>query len=407
MQPSWSPHGRRIAYWGVPVRGGGARARLDGVRRTAAKTGARHPGRLSRLEPGLVSGRTPLYFASDRSGSMNLWRVPIDEASGRVLGEPEPVTTSSPWSAAAQPVPGRPAHRLRQRTSDGTPEKRRLRPRQRGRVVGSPVPVTGAPKRPLGRRVSRRPVARLRPASPRGRTSSSSAGRHRPAPAHQRPPQATALPALVAGRPAHPFYSNRSGRYEAWTIRPTAAGPSRSRGARRPALTYADLVARRPAAACSLRDRQRSRSTCRGLWPGAAAPAPPRLRPAREQFARHLLVRRRDWPAARSGATGPLPPGDRPLLVRDRPLRAADRPGATPDVGARRRTVAALPGAAAGSDVSTCGRGRTASSSTPPPRLLLLLANASRGRAPPLPGAHRREGDVWMIAWMLNESAKL
>src|SRR5215472_9635883 len=36
-----------------------------------------------------------LYFASDRGGSMNLWRVPIDEKSGKVLGEVEPVTTPS------------------------------------------------------------------------------------------------------------------------------------------------------------------------------------------------------------------------------------------------------------------------------------------------------------------------
>jgi Tol biopolymer transport system component len=34
-----------------------------------------------------------LYFASDRQGSMNLWRAPIDEASGRVLGDLEPITT--------------------------------------------------------------------------------------------------------------------------------------------------------------------------------------------------------------------------------------------------------------------------------------------------------------------------
>lgn len=34
-----------------------------------------------------------LYFSSDRGGSMNFWRVPIEEKSGKVLGEPEPVTT--------------------------------------------------------------------------------------------------------------------------------------------------------------------------------------------------------------------------------------------------------------------------------------------------------------------------
>ena len=29
---------------------------------------------------------------------MNLWRVAIDQATGRLLGEPEPVTTPSIWS---------------------------------------------------------------------------------------------------------------------------------------------------------------------------------------------------------------------------------------------------------------------------------------------------------------------
>ena len=29
---------------------------------------------------------------------MNLWRVPVDEASGTVLGQPQPVTTPSPYS---------------------------------------------------------------------------------------------------------------------------------------------------------------------------------------------------------------------------------------------------------------------------------------------------------------------
>ncbi len=34
-----------------------------------------------------------LYFISDRGGSPDLWRVRIDEASGRVEGELQPVTT--------------------------------------------------------------------------------------------------------------------------------------------------------------------------------------------------------------------------------------------------------------------------------------------------------------------------
>jgi dipeptidyl aminopeptidase/acylaminoacyl peptidase len=51
-----------------------------------------------------------LYFASDRSGSMNLWRVALSERSGRVSSTPEPVTTSSEWSAL--PSLSRDWHRL-------------------------------------------------------------------------------------------------------------------------------------------------------------------------------------------------------------------------------------------------------------------------------------------------------
>ncbi len=40
-----------------------------------------------------------LYFASDRAGNMNLWRVRIDEASGKVLGKPEALTVPAPYVA--------------------------------------------------------------------------------------------------------------------------------------------------------------------------------------------------------------------------------------------------------------------------------------------------------------------
>jgi serine/threonine protein kinase/Tol biopolymer transport system component len=91
-QPSWSPHGRRIAYWGllpqtgqrliwtVPAGGGEAIPVVD--------------DRFLNWNPVWSPDGRYLYFASDRSGIMNLWRVPIDEGSGRVTGEPEPVTTS-------------------------------------------------------------------------------------------------------------------------------------------------------------------------------------------------------------------------------------------------------------------------------------------------------------------------
>ena len=40
-----------------------------------------------------------VVFSSDRGGSMNLWRVPVDEATGLARGNPEPVTTPSSNSA--------------------------------------------------------------------------------------------------------------------------------------------------------------------------------------------------------------------------------------------------------------------------------------------------------------------
>ena len=94
-QPNWSPHGDRIAYWGQH-RGG-----QRDIWTIAASGG----------DPVSVTDDAPvdwnpvwspdgkyLFFASDRGGSMNLWRVPIDEQSGRVLGPPEPITTPSAYS---------------------------------------------------------------------------------------------------------------------------------------------------------------------------------------------------------------------------------------------------------------------------------------------------------------------
>jgi Tol biopolymer transport system component len=95
LQATWSPHGHRIAYWGL--RKGGQRDIW-----TIPASGG---------EPEDVTNDEPLdwnpvwspdgsylYFASDRGGSMNLWRVRIDEISGKVDGQPEPVTTPSQYS---------------------------------------------------------------------------------------------------------------------------------------------------------------------------------------------------------------------------------------------------------------------------------------------------------------------
>jgi Tol biopolymer transport system component len=84
--PSWSPHGYRIAFTRrlpadvltVPA-GGGAPVAVTNDNFTD-------------WNPTWSPDGKYLYFASNRGGSMNLWRVPIDEKSGKTRGNPEPIT---------------------------------------------------------------------------------------------------------------------------------------------------------------------------------------------------------------------------------------------------------------------------------------------------------------------------
>jgi Tol biopolymer transport system component/tRNA A-37 threonylcarbamoyl transferase component Bud32 len=94
---SWSPHNQRIAYthrlgksaqsavWTTPVSGGTPKP----VTTESA----------TNWNPVWSPDGKYLYFSSDRRGSMNLWRVPIDEASGETRGEPEAITTPAPYLA--------------------------------------------------------------------------------------------------------------------------------------------------------------------------------------------------------------------------------------------------------------------------------------------------------------------
>jgi serine/threonine protein kinase/Tol biopolymer transport system component len=97
VQPSWSPNGRRIAYWSVPS---------ESAKRIVWTSTAegRDPVPLTddqhlNWNPVWSPDGRHLYFASDRSGSMNLWRLPIDQSTGRAKGEAEPLSTPSQWSA--------------------------------------------------------------------------------------------------------------------------------------------------------------------------------------------------------------------------------------------------------------------------------------------------------------------
>ena len=103
MQPAWSPSGcaNRIL--------GGARPERQRDIWTVAADGSDAVGGGVPVTQDSALDWSPtwspdgryLYFSSTRGGTMNLWRTRIDERSGRVLGEPEPITTPSRWSGCA------------------------------------------------------------------------------------------------------------------------------------------------------------------------------------------------------------------------------------------------------------------------------------------------------------------
>ncbi|MEK6303515.1 MAG: protein kinase [Acidobacteriota bacterium] len=92
VQPHWSPHGQRLAFWGEQK--GGHRD----IWTVAASGGEPTPvtdDEFIDWNPVWSPTGEHLYFLSNRGGEMNLWRVAIDESTGRLRDTPEPATLPS------------------------------------------------------------------------------------------------------------------------------------------------------------------------------------------------------------------------------------------------------------------------------------------------------------------------
>ncbi|MBK5299174.1 MAG: PD40 domain-containing protein [Vicinamibacteria bacterium] len=98
--PSWSPDGRRIAFWG---QGQPASNReVWSVAADGSEVGADRAQRVTEdsaidWSPAWSPDGAWLYFSSTRGGTMNLWRVGVEAATGRTRGDPEPVVVPSGW----------------------------------------------------------------------------------------------------------------------------------------------------------------------------------------------------------------------------------------------------------------------------------------------------------------------
>ncbi len=91
VQPNWSPHGKRIAFWGVSNTRGfiytidpdAPQPKETVVQVTSAEA--------LEWNPVWSPDGQYLYFGSDRDGTLNLWRIAMDEESGKPAGQAERV----------------------------------------------------------------------------------------------------------------------------------------------------------------------------------------------------------------------------------------------------------------------------------------------------------------------------
>jgi serine/threonine protein kinase/Tol biopolymer transport system component len=220
VQPRWSPHRLRVAYWGLPT--GSAERALWTI-----PAGGGPPVAVTRDEyfnwsPAWSPDGRYLYFASNRGGSMNLWRVPIEEATGRTLGAPEPITAPSEWSGLLSL--SRDGRRIVYSTSENRANLERLSLDPATLAVGSPRPVTRGSRgvyscdvSPNGRELA------FYTASPQEdlflvRTDGSGLRQLTDDTFRDRQPRWSPDGSRLV------FQSDRSGRYELWSLRKDGSG---------------------------------------------------------------------------------------------------------------------------------------------------------------------------------------
>jgi eukaryotic-like serine/threonine-protein kinase len=91
VQPRWSPDGERIAFWAFAPQGG--QRDLWTIPAAGGKPVAVIQDAATDWNPVWSPDGRYLYFASDRDGSMEIWRIGIDERTGLMQSPPEPLTT--------------------------------------------------------------------------------------------------------------------------------------------------------------------------------------------------------------------------------------------------------------------------------------------------------------------------
>ncbi|HVS02413.1 MAG TPA: protein kinase, partial [Thermoanaerobaculia bacterium] len=217
VQPAWSPHGQRIAFWGIMEIATGQRD-LWTVRADGSDPVAVTDDLPLDWSPAWSPDGRHLVFASDRGGTLNLWRVAIDEESGEVQGPPQALSTPSQWAGEIRFSRDGGLAAFSSQDRQANVEQVAFDP-DAGRVAGEPrrvtrlsLPLVDPSLSPDGERLVFRTVMPQEDLFTI-RTDGSDLRRVNDDPHRDRGPSWSPDGEWIY------FYSNRSGRYEIWRIR--------------------------------------------------------------------------------------------------------------------------------------------------------------------------------------------
>ena len=216
VQPNWSPGGHRIVFWSTTQASG--RRDIASVPAGGGPSVAITSDEPADWNPVWSPDGKFVYFCSDRGGTMNIWRIAVDEVSGQVQGEPQPVTAPTRWAGDLSFERSGRTLAFSAIDSRSNIEKLPYDPVQQ-KATGAPTPVTRGNVKitepdvsPDGRQIAFRTDLQQEDIYVVG-TDGSNLQKLTDDIARDRRPRWSPDGKRIG------FYSNRSGRYELWTMR--------------------------------------------------------------------------------------------------------------------------------------------------------------------------------------------